>query len=152
MNPEQSFREGPFYTQITQNLLLYLRIFHKWGPMTFTITTEWWIANILQWFHLKLPLKFHKKKTFKNLLITLINWQILFTVDFMHSELFQTTTWIWAWGNYFMISNILIKLLLLLFLLGGNWIPKTFWQKRNLGCFNFMPAKKLQKIELLFIS
>ncbi len=33
VNPEESFREGPFYTQITQNLLLYLRMFHEWGPM-----------------------------------------------------------------------------------------------------------------------
>ncbi len=33
VNPEDSFREGPFYTQITQNLLLYLRMFHEWGPM-----------------------------------------------------------------------------------------------------------------------
>ncbi len=29
VNPEESFREGPFYAQITQNLLLYLRMFHE---------------------------------------------------------------------------------------------------------------------------
>ncbi len=33
VNPEEGFREGPFYTQITQNVLLYLRMFHEWGPM-----------------------------------------------------------------------------------------------------------------------
>lgn len=37
VNPEDSFREGLFYVQITQNLLLYLRMFHKWGPMTLDV-------------------------------------------------------------------------------------------------------------------
>ncbi len=29
VNLEESFREGPFYAQITQNLLLYLWMFHE---------------------------------------------------------------------------------------------------------------------------
>jgi hypothetical protein len=29
VNPELSFWEGPFYAQITPNLLLYLRKFHE---------------------------------------------------------------------------------------------------------------------------
>ncbi len=33
VNEEESFREGPFYAQITPNLLLYLRMFHEWGPL-----------------------------------------------------------------------------------------------------------------------
>ncbi len=33
MNPEESFREGPFYAQITQNILLYWQMFHEWGPL-----------------------------------------------------------------------------------------------------------------------
>ncbi len=26
-------KKGPYYVQITQNLLLYLRMFHEWGPL-----------------------------------------------------------------------------------------------------------------------
>ncbi len=33
VNLEESFREGLFYAQITQNLLIYLRKFHEWGPL-----------------------------------------------------------------------------------------------------------------------
>ncbi len=33
MNPEESFREGLFYLQITQNWLLYLRMFHERDPL-----------------------------------------------------------------------------------------------------------------------
>ncbi len=33
VNPEESFREDLFYTQITQNLLIYLRKFIEWGPL-----------------------------------------------------------------------------------------------------------------------
>ncbi len=29
VNPEESFREGPFYAQIIRNLLIYLRMFHE---------------------------------------------------------------------------------------------------------------------------
>ncbi len=29
VNPEESFQEGPFYARITQNVLLYLRMFHE---------------------------------------------------------------------------------------------------------------------------
>ncbi len=32
-NLEESFREGLFYMQITQNVLLYLHNFHEWGQM-----------------------------------------------------------------------------------------------------------------------
>ncbi len=37
VNPEESFREGLFYAQITQNLFLYLRMFHEWGPMCLNV-------------------------------------------------------------------------------------------------------------------
>ncbi len=33
VNPEESFQEGPFYVQITRNLLIYLQIFHEYGPL-----------------------------------------------------------------------------------------------------------------------
>ncbi len=33
VNPEDSFREGLFYAQITPNLLIYLCKFHEWGPL-----------------------------------------------------------------------------------------------------------------------
>ncbi len=32
VNLEESFQEGQFYAQITQNLLLYLQMFYEWGP------------------------------------------------------------------------------------------------------------------------
>ncbi len=35
VNPGESFREDPFYAQITQNLLLYLRMFHERGPLCY---------------------------------------------------------------------------------------------------------------------
>ncbi len=33
VNPEESFQEDLFYTQITQNLLIYLRKFLEWDPL-----------------------------------------------------------------------------------------------------------------------